>query len=226
MKKYLALIWLVLLGVAIYYLRDFAINNSYSIGEALKEIIKILQDYIADAGIYAGIIYILIYTIRPLIFFPTSILTPVSAVLFGPVLGWIFTYIGENFSASVAFFVGRYFGGGVTEKFKILKKLDGSISESPFITVLFLRMVPLFPFDFVNFGLGVTKIPFRWYILGTLLGVIPGLTAYIFLGTSITNPIFLIPTIIFFVILISTSWYIKKRSSLAKKLKKELEENK
>ncbi len=226
MKKYLALIWLVLLGVAIYYLRDFAINNSYSIGEALKEIIKILQAYIADAGIYAGIIYILIYTIRPLIFFPTSILTPISAVLFGPVLGWIFTYIGENFSASVAFFVGRYFGGGVTEKFKILKKLDGSISESPFITVLFLRMVPLFPFDFVNFGLGVTKISFRWYILGTLLGVIPGLTAYIFLGTSITNPIFLIPTIIFFVILISTSWYIKKRSSLAKKLKKELEENK
>ena len=126
----------------------------------------------------------------------------------------------------MAFFVGRYFGGGVTEKFKILKKLDGSISESPFITVLFLRMVPLFPFDFVNFGLGVTKISFRWYILGTLLGVIPGLTAYIFLGTSITNPIFLIPTIIFFVILISTSWYIKKRSSLAKKLKKELEENK
>ncbi len=226
MKKYLALIWLVLLGVAIYYLRDFATSNSYSIGEALKEIIKILQSYIADAGIYAGIIYIFIYTIRPLIFFPTSILTPISAVLFGPVLGWIFTYIGENFSASVAFFVGRYFGGNVTEKFKILKKLDGSISESPFITVLFLRMVPLFPFDFVNFGLGVTKISFRWYILGTLLGVIPGLTAYIFLGTSITNPVFLIPTIIFFAILIGTSWYIKKRSSLAKKLKKELEENK
>ena len=113
-----------------------------------------------------------------------------------------------------------------SEKFKILKKLDGSISESPFITVLFLRMVPLFPFDFVNFGLGVTKISFRWYILGTLLGVIPGLTAYIFLGTSITNPVFLIPTIIFFAILIGTSWYIKKRSSLAKKLKKELEENK
>ena len=61
MKKYLALIWLVLLGVAIYYLRDFATSNSYSIGEALKEIIKILQSYIADAGIYAGIIYIFIH---------------------------------------------------------------------------------------------------------------------------------------------------------------------
>ena len=82
MKKYLALIWLILLGVAVYYLRDFAINNSYTIGEALKEIIKILQVYIADAGIYAGIIYIFIYTIRPLIFFPTSVLTPISAISF------------------------------------------------------------------------------------------------------------------------------------------------
>ena len=59
-----------------------------------------------------------------------------------------------------------------------------------------------------------------------LPGPVTGLTAYIFLGTSITNPVFLIPTIIFFAILIGTSWYIKKRSSLAKKLKKELEENK
>ncbi len=226
MKKYLAIIWIILFAVVVYFFFEYKTENAYTVSKALQELIKILQAYIKNIGIYAGLIYIFIYTIRPLIFFPTSILTPVSAVLFGPIWGWILTYIGENFSAALAFLVGRYFGGGVTEKFKILKKLDNSVTKSPFITVLFLRMVPIFPFDFVNFGLGVTKISFKWYLIGTLIGVIPGLTAYIFLGTSITNPIFLIPTIIFFAILILISWYLKKRTDIGRQVKENLEETK
>jgi uncharacterized membrane protein YdjX (TVP38/TMEM64 family) len=66
-----------------------------------------------------------------------------------------------------------------------LSKYEEAIQQNGFLTVLFLRFVPLFPFNGLNFALGLTSIKARDYILGTLLGIIPGTFAYVFFGDSL-----------------------------------------
>lgn len=177
--------------------------------------VEMAQDFITQFGVWSVLIYMLAYTIRPLIFFPTSIMTPLAAILFGPFLGWLAAYIGENFSANFAFVVGRYFGRDLvkTKSNRFLKKYDKKLSEQGFETVIFLRLVPLFPFDFVNYTCGLSGIKQRQYFLATAIGVIPGLTAYIFLGASFaSNPLFIIPTVLLFGVLIYVGKKLGKKN--------------
>lgn len=187
-KNILGLIWITAIFGAVYYY--------FTVGITIED----LRLYLSGLGVWGGVVFIVAYTIRPLVFFPTSIMTPVSAVLFGPFLGWIYTYIGENLSATIAFLVARYFGRSFVKDNEnaFIKKYDEKLRCCGFETVLMLRLIPLFPFDFVNYASGLSAIAYRSYIGATLLGVIPGLTAYIFLGGSLANPYLLIPTIILF----------------------------
>lgn len=187
-KNILGLFWILVIISAIYYYLKIGIS------------IDGIREYLDQLGWWAGLAFIAAYTIRPLIFFPASIMTPLSAVLFGPLLGWIYTYIGENLSATVAFFTARFFGRKFIKENEnsFIRKYDEKLRYCGFETVLMLRLIPLFPFDFVNYASGLSAIRYRSYISATLLGVIPGLTAYIFLGSSLTNPYLLIPTIIIF----------------------------
>jgi len=187
-KNVLGALWIVaILGAIYYYL---------TVGISIDDI----RAYLGGLGVWSGLAFIIAYTVRPLVFFPTSIMTPLSAVLFGPVMGWIYTYIGENLSATVAFFAARYFGRNFVKENEnsFIKKYDEKLRCCGFETVLMLRLIPLFPFDFVNYASGLSAIRYRSYIGATLLGVIPGLTAYIFLGGSLANPYLLIPTVVLF----------------------------
>ncbi len=187
-KNILGLLWIIVIICAIYYY--------LKIGISIDDISK----YLDHLGWWASLAFIVAYAIRPLVFFPASIMTPLAAVLFGPVLGWIFAYIGENFSATIAFFAARYFGRNLVKENEnsFIRKYDEKLRCCGFETVLTLRLIPLFPFDFVNYASGLSSIRYSSYISATLLGVIPGLTAYIFLGSSLMNPRLLIPTIIIF----------------------------
>ncbi len=191
LKNALGTLWLFVIGCAVYYYATVGIS------------VDSLRTYIDSLGIWSGLAFIVAYTIRPLVFFPASIMTPLSAFLFGPFLGWIYAYIGSNFSATVAFFAGRYFGRSFIKDHDsaFVQKYDEKLRTAGFETVLTLRLIPLFPFDFVNYASGLSGITYVRYITATLLGVIPGLTAYIFLGGSVTNPYLLIPTVILFAVL-------------------------
>ena len=218
-KKILGITW----AMVILFLAGLTYNYLHAHGMSFREGLLIaqgdIQGVLVSLGFFAPIVYIIIYIIRPLIFFPTSILTPLSAVVFGPFLGWVYTFVGENIAASVAFLVARYFGGDLLSQFKKLKLIDKELQEHGLRTVIFLRLVPLFPFDAVNFGLGLTSVPFRKYLIGTAVGVLPGLTAYIFLGASLLSGMYIIPTIVgFFVLSLLASIMRKKNKSVMKKL--------
>lgn len=213
-KKILLSIWIVVIALTAYYLYTHHITPT------------LLRGYFAQLGPWAILIYIIAYTIRPIVFFPSSIMTPLSALLFGPYLGWIFTYIGETFSATVAFFIAKYFGKDLIAKFEkqnqekggkttanFILKYKERLEKNGFETVIFLRLVPLFPFDFVNYACGLSDISYRTYLIATMIGVIPGLTAYIFLGGSLMNPYFILPTIILFVLLTVLARYLRKKRS-------------
>ena len=137
-------------------------------------------------------------------------MTLFAVTLFGPYKGFALAYAGETLSSTVAYSTARYFSA-FFEKKNYIKKLSQYVQNNSFVSVLILRLVPLFPFDAVNYGLGALKTPFYPYFFGTALGVLPGLTAYIFLGNSLLNKSYIYTAILFFTLLTLLSLYIKKK---------------
>lgn len=184
---------------------------------AFKSIAMNTQKVLLGYGFATYIFFILLYALRPLFFFPASIMTLTSVFFFGPFVAFFISYIGETCAACVAYTLGRYFGNelGITQavsKTKIYEYLKGNA----FMCVFLLRIVPLFPFDMVNYSSGVAKLPFRDYIGATLLGILPGLAAFIFLGNSFFHPEQLPYAIAFVILLAITSVQIKKRFEVRK----------
>ncbi len=203
----LAALWVLLLAAAGWYF--------FTRGISVDQV----REYLTSYGIWSAPAFILAYTVRPLVFFPTSIMTPLAAVLFGPWLGWALTYVGENLSATVAFFAARYFGRSFVRSHEkgFLKKYDDRLRDCGFETVLLLRLIPLFPFDFVNYAAGLSAVRYGSYLAGTLLGVIPGLTAYIFLGGSLTDPRLLIPSLALFALITAAAHWRHRHIARRKK---------
>ena len=159
---------------------------------SFEDIPELLQTQLEKFGFWqAGLVYIVIYTIRPLVLFPAAILTLISGAIFGPVWGIIFTIIGENLSANVAFFAARWLGRQWVSDHESqnLKKWEQQLKDNGFLTVLTLRLIML-PFDAVNYGCGLTSVRHRDYALGTFIGILPGLVSFVLAGASFnsTNP--------------------------------------
>jgi uncharacterized membrane protein YdjX (TVP38/TMEM64 family) len=75
----------------------------------------------------------------------------------------------------------------VEKKYSKIKEYDQKLEENGFMTVLFFRLVPLFPFNGLNFALGLTKVRIKDYFFATLIGIIPGTFAYVYLGSSLAE---------------------------------------
>ncbi len=132
------------------------------------------------------LMFVAIYTLRPLVLFPASLLTIASGFVFGAVLGTILTVVGSNASAMVAYFIGRFFGGEVLEKKDegILQRYTRRMRENSFETILVMRFIYL-PYDLVNYAAGFLKIRPLPFILATALGSIPGTLSFVLLGASV-----------------------------------------
>jgi uncharacterized membrane protein YdjX (TVP38/TMEM64 family) len=141
---------------------------------------------------YGPLVYILVYAFRPITFFPAMWLTILSGGLFGFWGGVLYTIIGENLSANLAYVMGRYFAqGAVSEErlgpiYKWKKKLD----ERSFIAVLIMRLIYL-PFDLVNFSCGIFQVRWLQYAFATFVGILPGLITFVSFGASVNFDEFL-----------------------------------
>ncbi|MBC8233023.1 TVP38/TMEM64 family protein [bacterium] len=148
-----------------------------------------LQQFIQSFGFWAPLVYIIIYTIGPILMFPGSILSLAGGLAFGPIWGTIYTVLGATIGACGAFWVARIMGRGLVEKLAKgkLKTFDDSVAEHGLKVMLFLRLVPVFPFNALNYAAGLSQMKFVDYLIGTLVGIIPGTFAYVYLGSSLTD---------------------------------------
>ncbi len=148
-----------------------------------KDNFSLVKDlyYFITSTVYGPLVYIIFYAFRPLIFFPATLLTFLSGLLFGVWGGFAYTMIGENMSASVAYLTGRFFGSHIPELRKSPITLD---SEKTFSSILFTRFA-FFPFDIVNYLSGFLRLPWIPFSLATLIGIIPGALVFIIAGSSV-----------------------------------------
>jgi uncharacterized membrane protein YdjX (TVP38/TMEM64 family) len=172
-----AIILLIFIVAAIFLLRFTPIKN-YLTAEALGR-------FLESAGFWAPLIFILIYTAGVCLFLPGTLLTGLGAAIFGAYWGFVYVWFGAMAGASAAFFIGRTLGREFASSLigDKLKKYDDGIERNGFATVLYLRLV-YFPFTPMNFGMGLTKVHFRDYFIGTGLGIIVGTFIFtFFIGT-------------------------------------------
>jgi uncharacterized membrane protein YdjX (TVP38/TMEM64 family) len=140
---------------------------------------------LAAAGIWAPMIFIVIYAVGVCLFLPGTLLTGLGAAIFGAYRGFVYVWIGAMFGASAAFFIGRTLGRDFAASLigDRLQKYDDAIERNGFATVLYLRLI-YFPFTPMNFGMGLTKVHFKDYLFGTGLGIIVGTFIFtFFIGT-------------------------------------------
>jgi len=144
-----------------------------------------LGRFLAAAGFWAPLVFILIYAAGVCLFLPGTLLTGLGAAIFGPYRGFVYVWLGAMAGAGLAFWIGRTLGRDFAASLigDRLKKYDDAIERNGFATVLYLRLV-YFPFTPMNFGMGLTKVRFWDYFFGTALGIIVGTFIFtFFIGT-------------------------------------------
>jgi uncharacterized membrane protein YdjX (TVP38/TMEM64 family) len=174
-----AAIWIALIGSLLVFMQA----NDLTLSELFLAGMVWVRD-----NPFAGLAYIFIYMIRPLTLFSSVLLTLAGGFLFGPFWGVVFTVVGANLSATVAFFVGRYFGRGVLDDEAsggLVQRYARRMRENSFETVLIMRFIFL-PYDLVNYLAGFLRIHYMPFLLATMLGSIPGTIAFVLLGSSLS----------------------------------------
>ena len=148
-----------------------------------------VRDYVLSFGLWAPVIYLAVYG-QPLVPLPASLMTITGGLAFGPLWGMLAALGGATARACTQFGVARLLGREAVAK--LLKgraaTLDQKIGQNSFKTVLLVRLIPNVPFDMQNYGLGFSRARFVPYAVATLLGMIPGSFAFVYLGYSLTDP--------------------------------------
>jgi len=136
-------------------------------------------------GVLAPIAFILLCAVAELAFIPGSLLTLAAGAIFGLVWGTVFAMIGATLGASAAFLVARHGIRGFVERRVLasprLAALDAALASRGRKIVFLARLTPLIPFNALNYALGVTRIRFRDYLIGSL-GMLPGALLYAYYG--------------------------------------------
>lgn len=172
-----ALILVAFMMMAIYVIRFTPVKEFFTQAA--------LSNFLKAAGFWAPLLFILVYAVGVCLFVPGTLLTAFGAAVFGAYWGFLYVWVGAMAGASAAFWIGRTLGREFATSLigDHLRKYDDAIERHGFATVLYLRLV-YFPFTPMNFGMGLIKVRFWDYFLGTGLGIIAGTFIFtFFIGT-------------------------------------------
>jgi uncharacterized membrane protein YdjX (TVP38/TMEM64 family) len=186
-KNKVILIILIAVGIMLFYIFDL---GRYLTLANLKANRDNLLFYYAHHKLLFTIGFILIYTLQTALSLPgAAILTLAGGAIFGAVTGTVWVNIGATTGAILAFLLARtLLRDWVKSRFgSKMGALDKGITENGMSYLLFLRLVPVFPFFLVNLACGITGLKLSTYIIGTMIGILPGSFVYANAGASLAT---------------------------------------
>lgn len=152
----------------------------------VKTKLDIFNVWVADQGITGIAIFIGVYIVATVLFFPCSILTLGAGAAFGLVNGCIAVSIGSTIGASCAFLVSRYLARDailkMTANYPSFNAVDRAIGDEGGKIVGLLRLSPALPYNMSNYFYGLTAVKFTPYVLASWIGMLPGTVMYVYLG--------------------------------------------
>ena len=156
----------------------------------LQELLQSVLLWIDGLGAWGAIAFMGIYILAAVFFIPGSLITLGGGAIFGVVLGSVYVFTGAMLGATLAFLGGRYLiRGWVAQRIEgnpKFKAIDQAIAQSGFKIVLLTRLSPVFPFNLLNYALGITQVSLKDYMLG-FVGMIPGTVMYVYIGSLAGN---------------------------------------
>lgn len=168
----------VLLTIAIVAAVAWAFSNRDDFSTAA------IEAWINGFGIWAPVLFVGLYALATVLFLPGSVISLAGGMLFGPVLGTLYNLTGATIGATLAFLTARYIASSWVERKSggRLKALISGVEAEGWRFVAFVRLVPLFPFNLLNYALGLTRIKLLHYVLASFICMAPGGFAYTYLG--------------------------------------------
>lgn len=142
------------------------------------------------SGVWAPLLFVLlsgVVTVAPV---PRTVFTVAAGVLFGSVTGVLLAVAGTTLAATVAFWLVRLLGGAFVERHAHRRGVSwvrARLDRSGLLAVLSLRLIPMVPFAVLNYAAGLSGVRFVPYVLGTVLGILPGTVAVVVLGDAATG---------------------------------------
>lgn len=143
-----------------------------------------LQAWVEGAGAAGPVLFMGLYAVATVLFLPGAVLTLVGGALFGPLWGTLWNLTGATMGAALAFLIARHLGADWVARRAgpRLQRLNEGVAAEGWRFVAFVRLVPLFPFNLLNYALGLTRISFVTYLLATWVFMLPGAFAYTWIG--------------------------------------------
>ena len=181
-SAYKPLIVLIWLGLLLSF-TAWVISLDAKLGTAHIVVRDMVEQHVLQAGIWGGVIYLLVYTLRPLILIPASLLTTLAGAVFGPWLGFFYAMLAETLAANFSFLLARYLKGERQWRVHhILEKIDSQVRAHGFLWILAARLSWVVPFDAVNYAVGLSSAKHRDFFWATLLGIVPGVIVFVSIG--------------------------------------------
>jgi uncharacterized membrane protein YdjX (TVP38/TMEM64 family) len=142
-------------------------------------------------GAWGPVVYMLLYAVGPSFLVPGAVMTIAGGLAFGTKWGSVYSLIGGDVGAVVAFAAGRFLGKSFVEGFvgERFKSMLHRIAKNGFQIILYLRMVPVIPYNALNLLAGASPITFHDYFWATMIGMIPGTILFAFLGDALWHPL-------------------------------------
>lgn len=162
-----------------------AIAVLFLLGRFAAEPLRNFALWVEGLGPFAPVVFIAGYIIATVAFVPGLILTLAAGAIFGLLRGTIYVFIGATLGSTAAFLVARYLARPIVER-KLagnerFQRIDRAIEAQGGRMVLLMRLSPVFPFNALNYALGISKVGFLPYLLGSV-GMIPGTLLYVYYG--------------------------------------------
>ena len=175
------IILLIIIGGAFFAFRYTALSQ-YTQKDALLSLLTQLRGHW-----WGPFGFILIYGIGCMLALPGSLLTLCGGAIFGVAWGTLYNILASNLGATLAFFMARYFGRDFISRFMKgrVEAFDEKVASHGFRFIFTLRLIPLIPFNGLNLGSGLSKIKYRDYLLGSVLGMLPGTFIYTYFADAL-----------------------------------------
>lgn len=150
-----------------------------------------LVEWIRDAGALGVSIFALAYVAAAALLLPGSLLTLGAGFAYGPFWGFLLVSPVSVLAATVAFLIARFLArdwiARRTASDPRFAAVDAAVAHDGFKIVVLLRLSPIFPFNLMNYALGLTRVRLRDYVLASWIGMLPGTALYVYLGSLVTS---------------------------------------
>jgi uncharacterized membrane protein YdjX (TVP38/TMEM64 family) len=144
-----------------------------------------LAAWVEGLGLWGPVAFVAVYAVATVAFVPGSVLTLAAGAIFGLAAGTLWVFIAATIGAALAFLVSRHLARAAIEQRVAgdarFAAVDRAVAERGLAIVTLLRLSPVFPFNLLNYALGLTRVSFRDYLIGSV-GMLPGTLLYVYYG--------------------------------------------